>query len=326
MTLDRPWGELASVPGYAKQLEEWGYDHIWCPDERFQRSPYAVLTLAARATEEAKLGVSVTNPYTRHPLITGVAVATVNEASGGRAILGLGAGASALFERQGIKRPSPPVTAIREALEILRPFMRGERVDYGGRTHSFLGANIDFESRPVPIYIAARGPRLLRLAGEIADGVIIGSLTSEGGLKYAMDNVRLGLERSDRGFSEFEVVLWAYTSIHEDRFEARGWVRRLVVSSMWSSRGIIGHLGLDEDYWRTLEEEMSMGFRRGLPPDQVYSTAAVKLSPELIDAWSLAGDVENVAVRVRAARDAGVDQIAVLALGDSREDRMETQR
>ncbi|MDH5792897.1 MAG: LLM class flavin-dependent oxidoreductase [Candidatus Bathyarchaeota archaeon] len=326
MTLDRPWGELASVPRYARQLEEWGYDHIWCPDERFERNPYAVLTLAAQATKRAKLGVSVTNPYTRHPLITGAAVATVNEASGGRAVLGLGAGASALFERQGIKRPSSPVTAIREAVELLRPFMRGERVDYGGGTHSFTGADIDFESRTVPIYIAARGPRLLRLAGEVADGVIIGSLTSEGGLEYALENVRLGLERSDRSFSEFEVVLWAYTAIHEDETEARGRVRQLVVSSMWSSRGIIGHLGLDEDDWRTLEEEMSMGFRRGLPPDQVYSSAAVKLSPELIDAWSLAGDVESVAMRARAARDAGVDQIAVLTPGESREERMETQR
>jgi len=207
------------MPGYARQLEEWGYDHIWCPDERFERSPYAVLTLAARATERARLGISVTNPYTRHPLITGAAVATVNEASGGRAVLGLGAGASSLFERQGIKRPSPPVTAIREAVELLRPFMRGERVDFGGRTYSFRGADIDFESRPVPIYIAARGPRLLRLAGEVADGVIIGSLTSREGLEYALENVMQGLERSNRDLSEFDVVLWAYTSIRKEKAE-----------------------------------------------------------------------------------------------------------
>ena len=119
ISLDHPWGELGSVPGYAKQLEEWGYDYIWCPDERFERSPYVVLTLAARATEQVKLGVSVTNPYTRHPLITGAAAATVNEASGGRAVLGLGAGASSLFERQGMERPSLPVASIREAVEIL---------------------------------------------------------------------------------------------------------------------------------------------------------------------------------------------------------------
>jgi len=326
ISLDHPWGELGSVPGYAKQLEEWGYDCIWCPDERFERNPYVVLTLAARATEQVRLGVSVTNPYTRHPLITGAAAATVNEASGGRAVLGLGAGASSLFERQGIERPSPPVASIREAIEILRPFMGGERVSHEGRTHSFTGANVDFESRPVPIYIAARGPRLLQLAGEVADGVIIGSLTSEEGLRYALENVRLGLERSGRDSGEFDVVLWAYTAISEDVEVAKDRVRRLVVSSMWSSRGIIDRLGLDEGEWGPLEEEMKAGFRKGLPPREVYASAAGKLNDGLIEAWSLAGDVESVARRVKCAKKAGVKQIAILALGGSRSDRMETQR
>jgi 5,10-methylenetetrahydromethanopterin reductase len=324
--LDHPWGELGSVPGYAKQLEEWGYDCIWCPDERFERNPYVVLTLAAQATEQVKIGVSVTNPYTRHPLITGAAAATVNEASRGRALLGLGAGASSLFERQGIERSSPPVTSIRETIEILRPFMGGERFSHEGRTHSFTGANVDFESRPLPIYIAARGPRLLQLAGEVADGVIIGSLTSEEGLKYALENVRLGLERSDRDSDEFDVVLWAYTAISEDVEVAKDRVRRLVVSSMWSSRGIIDRLGLDEVEWEPLEEEMKAGFRKGLPPGEVYASAASKLSNGLIEAWSLAGDVESVARRVENAKKAGVKQIAILALGESRSDRMETQR
>ena len=314
------------MPGYAKQLEEWGYDYIWCPDERFERSPYVVLTLAARATEQVKLGVSVTNPYTRHPLITGAAAATVNEASGGRAVLGLGAGASSLFERQGMERPSLPVASIREAVEILRPFMKGERINHEGRTYSFTGASIDFQSRPIPIYIAARGPRLLQLAGEIADGAIIGSLTSEEGLKYALENVRLGLERSNRDSDGFDVVLWAYSAISEDMEEAKDRVRRLVVSSMWSSRGIIDRLGLNEGEWRPLEKEMKASFMKGLPPGEVYASAAGKLSEGLIDAWSLAGDVESVAKRVEGLEKIGVKQLAILALGESRSDRMETQR
>jgi 5,10-methylenetetrahydromethanopterin reductase len=324
--LDHTWGEFGSVPAYAKQLEEWGYDHIWCPDERFERSPYAVLTLAGQATKRVKLGVSVTNPYTRHPLITGAAMMTVNEGSGGRAVLGLGAGASALFERQSMKRANPPVTAIKETVEILKPFMRGESVDYEGRTHSFRGAYADFDTRPVPIYIAARGPRLLRLAGEVADGVIIGSLTSKEGLDYALENIRLGLEKAGRDIDDFDIILWAYTAISDDEEKARDRVRQLVVSSMWSSRGIIGMLGLAEGEWKPLEEEMKEGFRKGLFPREVYASAAGKLSDGLIDAWSLAGDIGSVARRVEAVRRAGVKQVAILALGESKSDRMETQR
>ena len=218
------------------------------------------------------------------------------------------------------------MTSIREAIEILRPFMGGESVSHEGRIHSFTGANVDFESRPLPIYIAARGPRLLQLAGEVADGVIIGSLTSEEGLRYALENVRLGLERSDRGLEEFDVVLWAYTAISEDMEMAKDRVRRLVVSSMWSSSGIIDRLGLDEGEWGPLEEEMKAGFRKGLPPREVYVSAAGKLSDGLIEAWSLAGDVESIARRVECAKKAGVKQIAILALGERRSDRMKTQR
>jgi 5,10-methylenetetrahydromethanopterin reductase len=326
ITLDRAWGEVGSAPEYARQLEDWGYDTIWCPDERFERSPYVVLALAAGATKGARLGVSVTNPYTRHPLITGSAVATLNELSGGRAVLGLGAGASTLFERHGMERPHLPTVAIREAVEMLRPFLEGRRVDQAGRTHRLTGADIDFESRPVPIYVAARGPRLLQLAGEVADGVIVGSLTSEEGLRYALGNVELGLERSGRGMDELEVVLWAYTAISEDGAEARGRVRGLVASSMWSSRSILSRLGVDLEYWKPLEKEMKDGLRRGMPPNRVYSSAAARLNDGLIDAWSLAGDVDSVARRMKTTFRAGVDQVAILAMGESRAERMETQR
>jgi 5,10-methylenetetrahydromethanopterin reductase len=326
ITLDHLWGEVDSVPEYAKKLEEWGYDLIWCPDERFERSPYVILTLAAQATTQVKLGVSVTNPYTRHPLITGSAVATVNEVSGGRAVFGLGAGASSFFERQGIERPSPPVVSIREVVEILRPFIRGKTVNYKGKTHNFTGANIDFQSHPAPIYIAARGPKLLQLAGEVADGVIIGSLTSPEGLKYALKNVRLGLEKSNRNSDEFDIVLWAYTAITDNMEVAKNRVSRLVVSSMWSSRKIIDKLGLDEGEWRPLEEEMKAGFRKGLSSREVYASAARKLSNVLIESWSLAGDVEFVKKRVDDAKKAGIKHIAILALGESRSNRMETQR
>jgi len=205
LSLDPGWGEIHKAGGYASTLEGLGYGCIWCPDERFGRSPYALLSIAALHTETAQLGVSVTNPYTRHPLITGAAAATLNELSAGRAVLGLGAGASTLFERHGVERPSPPLTAMCEAVQMLRPFLRGEKVDYKGAVRGAGSLYIDFEYRPVPIYIAARGPRLLRLAGEVADGVIIGSLASEQGLGYALENIAVGLERSGRSRRDIEV-------------------------------------------------------------------------------------------------------------------------
>jgi 5,10-methylenetetrahydromethanopterin reductase len=326
LSLDPGWGEIQKTGGYASTLEGLGYSCIWCLDERFGRSPYTLLSLAALHTETAQLGVSVTNPYTRHPLITGAAAATLNELSAGRAVLGLGAGASSLFERHGVERPSPPLKAIREAVQMLRPFLRGEKVDYKGAVRGAGSPYMDFESRPVPIYIAARGPRLLRLAGEVADGVIIGSLASEQGLGYALENVTMGLERSGRSRGDIEVVFWAYTSIKDDPEEARSNVKQLVVSSMWSSRGIMDRLGVDAARWRPIEQAMVQGFKHGRPASRVYEDAASMLSPETVDAWSVTGSADTVARRAREITRRGVDQFAVLALGNSMMDRMETQR
>jgi 5,10-methylenetetrahydromethanopterin reductase len=326
LSLDPGWGEIHKAGGYASALESLGYSCIWCPDERFERSPYTLLSMAALHTETAQLGVSVTNPYTRHPLITGATAATLNELSAGRAVLGLGAGASALFERHGVERPSPPLTAIREAVQMLRPFLRGEKVDYEGGVRGAGCPYLDFESRPVPIYIAARGPRLLRLAGEVADGVIIGSLASERELGYALENIAIGLERSGRSRRDIEVVFWAYTSINDDPEQARSTVKQLVVSSMWSSRRVIDRLGVDATMWRSIEQAMVQGFKHGQPAHRVYEDAASMLSTETIDAWSVTGSADTVARRAREITRRGVDQFAVLALGGSMMDRMETQR
>ena len=76
LTPDYSWGNVLLVPDVAEKLERWGYDCIWCPDERFGRNVYSVLSLAATSTTNIKLGVSVTNPYTRHPLITAAAIYT----------------------------------------------------------------------------------------------------------------------------------------------------------------------------------------------------------------------------------------------------------
>jgi hypothetical protein len=78
--------------------------------------------------------------------------------------------------------------------------------------------------------------------------------------------------------------------------------------------------------WEPLEEGMRDSLRRGMPPSRIYSSAMARLSQGLIDAWSLAGDVDSVAGRVRTAFRAGVDQVAILAMGESRAERMETQR
>lgn len=317
LLLDPSWGGVHGASELTRQLEHWGYDYLWCADERFGRNIYAVLTLAALNTTRVKLGISVTNPYTRHPLITAAAIATINEISEGRAVLGLGAGASTFFERQGIPRPYPPLTAIKEAIEVMNPFLKGRKVDFDGKSLKFRGVYLDFESRAIPIYIAARGPKLLQLAGEIADGVIIGSLASEEGLNFAFDNIQMGAERAGRDISELNVVFWAYTAISDDEERARNLVKRIVISSMWSSKTIIRELGIREEKWKSIEEVLCYGFQRGLEPSNVYSAVYEMLPEEIFESWSVSGTLKTVEKKLKMIMNRGVNQLAILPMGET---------
>ena len=90
----------------AKLAEATGYDHFWLADERFFREVYGSLTLVAHHTSRITVGTCVTDPYSRHPALTAMAIATLDEIAGGRAVLGLGAGISG-FAELGVKRERP---------------------------------------------------------------------------------------------------------------------------------------------------------------------------------------------------------------------------
>src|SRR5207253_7386221 len=101
--------------GLARQAERLGYEYLGLADERFFREVYASLTLCALRTERLQLGPCVTDPYSRHPALTAMAIATLDEISGQRAVLGIGAGVSG-FRELGITREKPGL-ALRETVE-----------------------------------------------------------------------------------------------------------------------------------------------------------------------------------------------------------------
>src|SRR5690242_2590855 len=102
--------------------EDNGYDIAWLADERFYREVYSCLTSFALNTRRIRLGPCVTDPYARHPALTAMAIATLDELSGGRAVLGVDAGISG-FAEMGVERLKP-ARAIRETVELVRLLLR----------------------------------------------------------------------------------------------------------------------------------------------------------------------------------------------------------
>src|SRR5215510_4202692 len=112
----------------ARRAEAVGYDTVWVADERFYREVYSCLTHFAGHTSKVLLGPCVTDPYSRHPALTAMVIATLDEISGGRAILGIGAGISGFAELRISRRM--PARAIREMIEVVQALLQGESVDF----------------------------------------------------------------------------------------------------------------------------------------------------------------------------------------------------
>ena len=163
-----PPGDVISV---AVEAERLGYDYCLVADEGFHPDVYACLGAIAGATDRITLGV-LTNCYTRHPAVTAAAAATVNELSGGRLVVTLLAGGSMVLSPMGIER-ARPARVVADAMEAMRRLWSGEEVSWRGETCSLDRARLGMGPQSIPIWIASRGPRLLELAGQQADGVIL---------------------------------------------------------------------------------------------------------------------------------------------------------
>ncbi len=156
----------------AVMAEELGYDFCLLADEGFMPDVYVTLGVVAQRTQRIRLG-PVTNGYTRHPAVTANAVATLDDLSGGRALAVLVAGGSMVLNPMGIPRDAP-LTVMRETITVLRRLWRGEEVSWQGKRFTLQRAQLHSQRAcDIPLWLAVRGEKMLELAGQEADGVVL---------------------------------------------------------------------------------------------------------------------------------------------------------
>jgi 5,10-methylenetetrahydromethanopterin reductase len=156
----------------ARAAECHGFDQIWISHDLFLRSAPVLLTAVVQATERIEVGAGVMNPHTVHPAELAMLAATLDELSGGRFNLGLGAGAADFLAWIGVE-DAHPATTVRQAIGAIRAWLAGGRAPAGRFVRDASAAYLRFTPRRVcPIYLGAMGPAMLRLAGELADGAL----------------------------------------------------------------------------------------------------------------------------------------------------------
>ena len=204
--------DARSVDAFAadvRRAEDLGWDAALQPDSQLRRrDTYVLLAAAARATERIVLGPLLANPINRHPTVTASSIATIDELAPGRTLLGWGVGDTAV--RLAGLRPAR-VKELEAGARLMRALLDGGAVDVGAARPATLPHH-----RPVPIWIAAGGPRTLRMAGGVADGVFIRVGTHRANIGAAVDAIRAGAAETGRDPSAVRVSAIFHTVLHDE--------------------------------------------------------------------------------------------------------------
>lgn len=296
-----------------RRAEAQGAEIAFIAEDVNCRDAFLLGGLAARETATIRLATGVVNPYTRNPTSLAMAAATLDEVTGGRAVLGLGTSSPSLItDQMGILTGSP-TGVMREATAIIRALLAGETVTAPGQRFSYVDAHL--EVRPVqprlPIYFAAMGPQMLRLAGGIADGVLLNVGATTQYVRWAVGEIRRGAAQAGRDAEEITVAAWHTVYVTDDYpaalARAREWLATML-SIPRQGELLIERGGGDPAVLPAIRAHVSGYPHRGDP-----ATAGAAIPEDMVERMTLIGSPERVRERIEEYREAGVD-IPVLGL------------
>jgi 5,10-methylenetetrahydromethanopterin reductase len=282
--------------------EENSFQTVWIADHAPAtrwRDPFIALAAIGQKTESIRLGCGVANPYSRHTGLTGVTAATIAELCENRMILGMGAGGTLPLRPLGIKMWNKPLTAVRESIEVLRKLFAGDEVNYEGKIVSLKGIKL-FDEVNVPIYIGTRGPKLTKMAGEIADGVIFNPPLEA--LSIYIEKINEGLNTSKRKKIEVVEFLPVYISESHNLDPVRPIVALLLPTTPEFALEIIDAKEIGKKISEVMMQDRSKG--PALVPDN------------LVTSFAIAGNTSQCIDQIERLIDQ-VDELVCLAFGST---------
>ncbi|MDT4893101.1 MAG: hypothetical protein QOE97_2136 [Pseudonocardiales bacterium] len=279
----------------AVAVERAGFDEVWLSEDYFERGAFAIAGAVAASTERVGLGIGVVNPWTRHPVLTAMEFAGLDELSGGRAVLGLGASNSRWMSDMLGLPFDQPLARLVECVQLVRAVLAGTPVSHHGPGWDVETA---LSFRPLrtdpPIVLGVKGPQALRRAGQVGDGAFLSVLSSPGYVRWAREQVG----RPGCALSSYVLL-----SCGPDAAAAREAIRPVVAK-------YLGIHGVHEITRRAgIEPELAARFRTALLAGR---PASELVTDALLDAVAVAGDRESCAGALRRLADAGLDAVVLL--------------
>lgn len=295
-----PAEKTLDVAYYSKLAEMEEFNNIWITDHFTNRSVFATLTQVALYTSKITIGTGVTNYYHINPTVIASSIATIAEISGGRAILGLGAGDKITLGNLGIDRYKP-LTGMKESIEIIRNLWEGEKVTFKGDVFQVPHARLNFKVKFKPaIYMAAQGPKMTQLSAEIADGILINA-SHPRDYKEAKKNLKIGMDKRKRSKRNFDIAAYTSFSIHKKPEKAINAAKIVVAFIVAGSIPLIlNRHNIPLEQAEKIGDALSKG---------KFGQAIGLVSPEMMDAFCIAGTPEQCIEKIEELQKTGVTQL-----------------
>ncbi len=277
--------------GYVRHAEEVGFDAVWQAESRLVREATVPLAAFGAVTERIKLGSGVSALWTRNSALLASTFSTLDDLAPGRAILGLGAWWEPLASKVGVDRRRP-LLAMREIVTVCRALLNMETVTFDGEFVHLDGVELDYVHqeripKDVPIVIGATGPKMMELAGEIGDGVLLNYLVSPSYNRGAMKQLATGAAKAGRTVDDLTRPQLVVCSMDDDRQKALDAARLLVTQYLGQQPHIMKASGVPQELlddvaevltWPATHEQVVEASKR--VPDEVVQMITASGTPD----------------------------------------------
>ena len=280
--------------------EKYGFDFCWITDHFNNRSVYVVLSLLANYTDEIMLGPGVTNPYLINPVQTASTLMSLDNLSGGRAILGIGAGDKITLNLLGIER-TKPLTAVKESVQIFRSiFDSGKIKGFEGKVFTVEKAKVAFEKTgALPIYIGAQGPKMLQLAGSMGQGVLVNA-SHPVDFKFASKQINKGIKEAQRKPKDVDVAAYASVSVDKKMEKATKAATPVVAFIVAGSPPVVlERHGISSESAAPIGKALGKGD---------FPAAFGAVTDEMLEAFCIRGTPKECTEKIAALQKTGITQ------------------
>ena len=281
------------VVDFIARCEDAGFDGVGVPDHPHRaRDVYMTLALAAQRTRRLRLYPATSSPVVRHPMLLASAAHSLEEIAPGRVCLTLAPGFLAV---RAIGRQRGNVALMREAVLTVRRLLAGESVEFDGQASRLLNTS----ATPTPVYLLAAGPRMVELAGEVADGAVLMVGLHPESIRAARRHLAAGARRSGRSLDGFRTIFIVTLGLADRLEEARRWPQRWVAPG----QSFLAYPSVANLYWLR-----HAGIE--LADDHDPTSLSDAMAARVCEAFGLFGPPEHCRDRLlQAAREAGVDHV-----------------